>query len=467
MVPQFSGDFYQDLLTDWLIGDRGERLAIAYAQRADHLSRCAAPTVLIAEADPVRFLAGFFAASAAGCPIALGNPHWGRWERRQAVDLIRPDIVWAEADWVDSPAANSAREQKLPSQRPAPGWILVPTGGSSGRLRFVIHTWETLRASVAGFCQHFQVERVRSLCVLPLYHVSGLMQAMRCLLSGGQLAVMPFKTLLAAPDLPIDPADCFLSLVPTQLQRLLESPGRSLLPQFRTVLLGGAPPWTDLLEQGRSLQIPLAVTYGMTETASQIATLPPDLFLAGDTSAGPALPHARITIRDAQRRCLAPYQVGQVTIQADSLALGYYPTPRFDPQRGFQPDDQGFLDEHGHLHLVGRSSDKIITGGENVFPAEVEAAIRRTGLVEDVAVIGVGDRHWGQAVTALYVPRDRHVTGEAIARQLTPELSAYKRPKHWIALTELPRNSQGKLNRPQLQTIAQSHLRPSAPSADI
>ncbi|XHX79560.1 MAG: hypothetical protein RBJ76_06470 [Stenomitos frigidus ULC029] len=120
-------------------------------------------------------------------------------------------------------------------------------------------------------------------------------------------------------------------------------------------------------------------------------------------------------------------------------------------EQSFQADDLGFFDTNGYLHIVGRHSDKIITGGENVFPAEVEAAIRSTGLVQDVCVIGISDRHWGQAITAVYTPINADILPTNIQTALSDTLSKFKRPKHWLAVDRLPRNAQGKVNRPQVE----------------
>jgi O-succinylbenzoic acid--CoA ligase len=138
-------------------------------------------------------------------------------------------------------------------------------------------------------------------------------------------------------------------------------------------------------------------------------------------------------------------------IQTSSLALGYYPDRFFHGT--FHPDDLGYFDDAGELHIVGRSSDKIITGGENVFPAEVEAAIRATGQVQDVCVVGVSDRHWGEIVAAAYVPATSTSSAEVIAQAIRGQLSRYKQPKRWIALDEMPRNAQGKINRAQLREL--------------
>ena len=221
------------------------------------------------------------------------------------------------------------------------------------------------------------------------------MQFLRSFTTGGKLVILPFKELSAGVKCDIEPSEFFISLVPTQLQRLLENPALATwLSRFQTVLLGGAPAWPELLEQARRYGIRLAPTYGMTETASQIVTLKPDDFLGGTVSCGQVLPHAKVTIRSPTGQLLGVNQIGNITIKADSLALGYYPE-LFTNRDNFQLDDLGFFDNQGYLNVVGRSSNKIITGGENVFPSEVEAAIRATQLVNDVCVIAIPDQHWG------------------------------------------------------------------------
>jgi O-succinylbenzoic acid--CoA ligase len=311
---------------------------------------------------------------------------------------------------------------------------------------------------VQGFTEYFQLQQVNSFCVLPLYHVSGLMQFLRSFTTGGKLVILPFKTVESYQTPAIQPAKFFISLVPTQLQRLLQNDELAQwLAQFQTVLLGGAPAWKQLLEKARFHNIRLAPTYGMTETASQIATLKPDDFLQGKTNSGEILPHAQVTIYHQKGEVLNPNQIGNITIQAKSLALGYYPHA-WEIQGYLQVDDLGFIDAQGYLNIIGRSSDKIITGGENVYPAEVESAIRETQMVVDVCVIGVPDKHWGQTLTAIYIPPDANTSILEIETLLKQKLSKFKVPKHWICLDDLPRNAQGKINRQALQQIAAEFL---------
>lgn len=172
------------------------------------------------------------------------------------------------------------------------------------------------------------------------------------------------------------------------------------------------------------------------------------------------MPHAQISIRPSADQRTHTLQPGILTIQSSAIALGYY--PQVFASRDFDTDDLGFVDAQGYLQIVGRASEKIITGGENVYPAEVEAAIRATGLVQDVCVVGVGDRHWGEAVTAVYVPTHLSLSQTALTAALATALSKFKHPKHWIAVEQLPRNAQGKLNRVAMTTWSAQVLRDRA-----
>jgi o-succinylbenzoate---CoA ligase len=469
-----------------LVGcDRRELVQLAeqfYLEIIAESSQNKSLKIILAESNPLRFLAGFIAACSANCSLFLCNPYWGEREWQQVFEIVQPDIIIQNSEFkiqnLSTSDANSSGfirhvgGQINNSSEPALT-IMIPTGGSSGKIRFAIHTWDTLTASVRGFQQYFQVSQINSFCVLPLYHVSGLMQFIRSLISEGELAIIPFKSVESGVLPDINPAEFFISLVPTQLQRLLQTPNLiDWLAQFQTVLLGGAPAWQELLNQARNYKIRLAPTYGMTETASQIATLKPEDFLKGNNNCGRVLPHAQVKIVDANNRVLNKNRIGFISIQARSLTLGYYPEliaasqeifpcppdrdrlGRAEGQKELELDDLGFFDDRGYLNIVGRNSQKIITGGENVYPCEVEAAIRATQLVDDIAVIGLFDRTWGEIVVAIYVPKYQSVSPVAIKTAIADSLSKFKIPKYWISAQKLPRNAQGKLNREQLHAIA-------------
>ena len=408
------------------------------------------PKILINEPDPIQFLAKFLATTAADLPVFLGNPQWQTQEWQQVEKLIQPNFIWQ---------SSSLEKLAYPRQENHPPYIMIPTGGTSGTIKFAMHTWQTLSASVEGLQAYFERPVINSFCVLPVYHVSGLMQFMRSLLTEGKLVITTTKYLekylqnnfnspldisLHTEIFPeistkINPQEFFLSLVPTQLQKLLANPqSSSWLTQFLAIFLGGGAAWQELLTQAREFQIPLALTYGMTETASQIATLKPQDFLGKNSiihnTCGQVLPHAQLSLSS----------LGTITIQAASLALGYY--PELWRNNTFITDDLGVFHEVGYLSIVGRQSLQIITGGEKVFPPEVEAAILATKLVQDVCVLGIPDKYWGEIVAVVYVPVNSESISEVIQRSIAPHLAKYKIPKIWFSRSKLPRNTQGKIN---------------------
>lgn len=455
-------------------------------------SKTSSPLVLIAESDPADFLAGFLAALIEGWSVALGNPMWGTQEWESVGRLISPDLTWGEK----IPRSLAVGHRTTPAASPKLGLcqsaILIPTGGSSGQVKFACHSWRSLMASVEGFLGRFSPngEAISTCCVLPVYHVSGLMQILRAWVSGGQAAVMPFKRLIydlcesswdggrgggqqlglagfggsvgAHPMDFLTGSNWFISLVPTQLERLLQSNQAAWLRQFQAVFLGGAPAWPTLMARAASQQIPLCLSYGMTETAAMVTALMPAVFLQGKRSSGQALPHVRVQILN-NGQPVGAEEIGQVVVCSRAIAQTYYSSsspslPCAFSQNTFYTDDLGYISADGHLHISGRASNKIISGGENIFPAEVEAALRSTGQVKDVCVVGLPHPQWGEAVTAAYVPASSEVSAESLKQALAepipeesaPALSRYKHPKYWVPLQKLPRNAQGKLNRQQL-----------------
>lgn len=412
--------------------------------------------VVIVESHPIKFLATFLAAVIADVDLFLCDRHWQQQEWQQVLSLVQPDLVFAAQVTQDLIANIKASLKSSVIQKfdfPEQSGIMIPTGGTSGKIRFTIHTWSTLTASVGGFRKYFACHTINSCCTLPLHHVSGLMQFMRSFLTQGNLIICPYKVIKTEPII-LHKQDYFISLVPTQLQFLLKTIP-SWLKQFKIVLLGGAPASRSLLELARRYQIPLAPTYGMTETASGLVTLKPKDFLAGNSSSGQILPHARIEIQ-SETNSFSDNKIGLIKISSTSLCLGYYPR-LLNQSQSLLTDDLGYLDENGYLYLVGRDSHKIITGGENVFPTEVEAAIWSTQLIKDVCVIGLSDQKWGQVVTAIYVPlNSEHNLDllDLIQQKVQLQLAKYKQPKKWIKVDSLPRNDRGKINYQLVKAIA-------------
>jgi O-succinylbenzoic acid--CoA ligase len=300
----------------------------------------------------------------------------------------------------------------------------------------VRHDEFTLTAAVRGFTAHFGHGRVNAVDVLPPYHVSGFVARVRCAVTGGEYQPWAWKDLEAGrrPGLPA--GDWVISLVPTQLQRLLKDQGATeWLRRFRAVFIGGAALWPELAEAAATARLPLAPSYGMTETAAMVTALLPEEFLAGRRSNGRVLPHAAISVNDA----------GLVTIAAESLFRGYWPAGR--EEATLVTEDLGRLDADGHLHVLGRRDAVINSGGKKIYPEGVEAALRASGEFADVAVLGVPDAEWGERVVAFYPRAER-------APDLTRAVATllhHERPKQWVAMEDWPRNAQGKINRALLR----------------
>ena len=358
-----------------------------------------------------------------GSACFLIDPQWGERERAQ----------WA------------ALAERVPENWDGrEGWLCIPTGGSAGAMKLARHDERTLGAAVEGFCAHFGVERVDALGLLPVWHVSGLVAWARCVWTGGVYRVANWKDVEAGRR-PGALEGGFLSLVPTQLARLLgDAQAEAWLRSFRAVFVGGGPAWPELLAAGRAAGLPLSFSYGMTETAAMVAALRPEEFLAGGDGVGTVLPHARITAEAD----------GRLVIDATSLFCGYWPETR---EAGpWRTDDLGEIDAEGRLQVRGRADALIITGGEKVDPAEVAAALR--AVLPGVEVVGVPHSEWGSEVVALYpLAAGAAAVSEIVWRAaLAGKLAAAKVPKRLVAVPAgaWPRSAPGKVNRAALADLA-------------
>ena len=387
---------------------------------------------VIKSGEPHRFMKEFALAVAQGGVVMLTSDTWGENEDRQLAVLRQ-------------------QEQATPATAAGRGWLCIPTGGTSGQLKFARHDEETLAAAVRGFARHFGITQVNAVGVLPLHHVSGLMAWLRCALTGGEYRPLDWKEVEGAgrPVLPPKPGGWVISLVPTQLERLLNDDGAvAWLKNFRIIFLGGAPAWPDLLDRAAAHGLPLSLGYGMTETAAMVTALRPEEFLAGARNNGPALPHATVQVGAGDT----------IVLGGESLFRGYHPAWR--DQREFATQDRGLLDERNHLFVLGRRDAVIITGGEKVDPAEIEALLRGTGQFPDLVVLGLPDAKWGQRLVVVY-PGQAHPDFHAVIR-VTNGLADYKRPKSYIPLVGAwTATAQGKINRAALveRVVAQLKVR--------
>lgn len=378
-----------------------------------------------------------------GGEVFLVDPRWGKTERaggRAERENRRAEIEDRNSD---GESGRGAVERVGDAAGDRDGWLCIPTGGTSGGVKFARHDERTVTAAARGFVAHFGLARVNAVDVLPPFHVSGLMARVRCAETGGRHVAWDWKRLERGERPVLGAGEWVVSLVPTQLQRLMaDEAARDWLRHFAVVLLGGGPLWRTLADEAAEARLRIAPSYGMTETAAMVTALRPEAFLAGSRSSGTPLPHVRVTGEAG----------GAVTIEGESVFRGYHPERR--EARRFETQDEGRFDARGELHVIGRRDAVIITGGEKVNPAEVEAVLRAGGEFADVGVIGVPDDEWGAVVVACYPAGGGEPRWADVHARLAAELAPYKRPKRFVAVADWPRNAQGKLNRAKLVEAA-------------
>lgn len=389
------------------------------------LAESAGGVQVVEERAPTGFMEAFARAVAAGGDVFLADPTWSAAQRSELAALTH-----ASAD----------------NRKPTPprGWLMIPSGGTSGRLKFARHDEETLGAAVRGFGDFFGLGRVNAIGVLPMHHVGGLMAWMRCALTGGEYVPCDWKRIEKGERPALPDGAWVVSLVPTQLHRLMQAADAvEWLRGFRVIFLGGGPVWPELADAAAEAKLPVSLSYGMTETAAMVTALRPAEFLAGARSSGTALPHASIRIDDE----------GRIVAGGTSLFRGYF--PGWTDAREFTSEDLGRVDQRGQLHVLGRRDAVIVTGGKKVQPLDVENVLRASGEFDDVAVVGVPDPEWGEAVVACYPSGARVPNAERAVRGL----AAWQRPKRFVALTAWPRKANGKIDRGELIRAAGSDLR--------
>jgi O-succinylbenzoic acid--CoA ligase len=311
-------------------------------------------------------------------------------------------------------------------------WIL--TSGTSGDPRPVGLTYGNFLFSAVGSAFNIGIEpEDRWLCCLPLSHVAGLSIILRSVIYGTTAVLLDgFDTDQVASTL-VSGGISVLSLVPTQLIRLLEAGADLSAP--RAILIGGGPVPPDALREALDRGATVVQTYGMTETCSQVTTLAPEDAARKIGSAGRPLLTTHVRIES-----------GEILVQGPTVAPGCYESDGW-----LHTGDLGHIDEEGFLYVTGRSSEVIVTGGENVMPAEVEAVLLAHPAVADAAVVGRPDPEWQEAVCALVVVNGGAETSEEELRaHCAGSLSGFKVPKRVDFVSSLPRTQSGKLLRGQL-----------------
>ncbi|GAB4579214.1 MAG: o-succinylbenzoate--CoA ligase [Anaerolineales bacterium] len=319
---------------------------------------------------------------------------------------------------------------------------IVFTSGTTGYPKGVMLTFGNLFWNVMGSAARLgTLPDDRWLLCMPLYHVGGMSIVFRCCLFGMAVVLMEKFEAEKVNEVLETGGVTLASFVPTMLRRLLDVRRGDAPRALRAVLLGGAAASSDLLAQAFAAGWPLAVTYGLTEACSQVATMEVGEAREKAGSVGKPLMFTEVRIVE-----------GEVAVRGPGVMGGYYrdeeATKRALPDGWLQTGDFGYLDEDGDLWIVDRRGDLIVTGGENVAPAEVERVLLAFPGVREACVVGVKDAEWGQRVVAVIVGE---VEREALLRHCRAHLAGYKMPREVRFVEVLPQTASGKVKRGEVR----------------
>ena len=304
------------------------------------------------------------------------------------------------------------------------------TSGTSGRpkgVRLTIDNWEAAASASMQHLGHGPADTW--LLALPLHHVAGLSILVRSAYAGGAVRLLPgFDPVAFATHL--RRGVTLVSMVPTMMSRVLDvDPGP--YDGLEAVLLGGGPIPDRVLDRAGAAGLPVLPTYGLTETAGQVATLKPGAPL--ENKAHP-LPGVNIRIDPDDR----------IAVRGPMLSPGYVGEPDRGAEDWLVTGDMGTIDDDGALRVTGRADTIIVSGGENIDPAVVEAALLRVEGVQEALVAGLTSEEWGMEVVCLYVGQANPARVETALRQILP---GFMIPKRWRQVAGLPMTPMGKPDR--------------------
>ncbi len=383
-----------------------------------------------------------------GKELFLINGHLSKEEaREQARELGISSIFSQDDSFISFEEVESVQGMDYESHLPADEDIavLMNTSATTGKMKTVPIRWKQIRRHVEASAKTLGVKDDDNwLLCLPMFHVSGLSIIMRTLYNGTALTIMDrydediFIRMLEEKNISM------VSMVPTMLRTVIE---RLETHSLRVLLLGGEYIPEALMEKALESQLPVYKTYGMSETFSQSASFSilehPDKIL----SVGQPLPGVSISIHNADRE-----GIGEIYIESPMLMDGYL---QQEPLGGvLATGDLGYMDEDHFLYIVNRRTDLIISGGENIYPKEIEDCLYRLKEVKECAIVPKTDEKWGQ-IPILYIVTT--LSEEEIFSYLRSHLAKYKIPKYCYKKDSLPKNASGKILRKELQEEAHAN----------
>ncbi|WP_236011708.1 o-succinylbenzoate--CoA ligase [Alicyclobacillus fructus] len=385
----------------------------------------------------------------------------------QVADLVARDVqrvVFSDDAWDREEAGQPGRQDGnafAPMDLPLQSvHAIVYTSGTTGRPKGAMITYQNHWYSAMASAIQFGLDpEERWLVPMPLFHVGGMGVLMRSLIYG-TTAVVHDRFDAERVDRELASGDITLvSLVPTMLARILKLRDGPYPPRLRAILLGGAGCPRPVLERALQLGLPVTQSYGLTETNTQVATIHLADALRKMGSSGRPLANTRLAVQGPQGPTAEPGVEGEILVQGPTVFAGYYnrkeETERALAEGWLHTGDIGRFDEEGFLYVLDRRADLIVSGGENVYPAEVESQLLALPGVVDAGVVGKPDDEWGQVPVAFVVLEPGTVLTDEMAlamrQALRGRLAHYKVPAEIRQVDALPRTASGKLMRYEMR----------------
>jgi O-succinylbenzoic acid--CoA ligase len=360
-------------------------------------------------------------------------------EARVPVLMLHPRLTDAERHAEIEATARSAHTL------PADAAAILYTSGTTGRARGAVLTRAALiasaQANAANLGWH---DNDLWLAVMPIARVGGLSILTRSLIARRAVALAPGFDAATLPAVIEQQRVTILSVVPTMLALLLDAhPQWTPPPHLRVILLGGAAAPPRLLARAAERRLPIVITYGCTETCSQVVATPYEhRYDTAHYGAGRVLAGAQLRVRG-----------GHIEVRGPMRMAGYLGEPPLAADAWFDTGDLGQLDADGNLHVHARQGDLIVTGGENVYPAEVERVLESCPGIAAAAVFGLPDETWGQTVAAALVADGVPPSAAALTEFMAARLARHKQPRHLCFVPALPQTAGGKLDRAALAAM--------------
>ena len=337
--------------------------------------------------------------------------------------------------------------------------MLVYTSGTTGRPKAAVHTQGNL---LANMTMAAQVQAITPddtvLTVLPLFHVGGLCIQTLPALSVGATLLLHARFDASATLTALEAERPTLTLqVPATLKALSEHPqwAATDLSALRAVWAGSSilPPGPVAAFHARG--IPVCNVYGSTETGPFSIALSPEHAMDHAGSCGWPAPGVAVRLCDVHGVAVRPGAIGEVCVRAPNVVSRYWPdTPALDAEGFFHSGDLAQQAADGSFTIVGRARDMIISGGENIYPAEIENLLLAHPLVSECCVVSLPDQRWGEVAVAVVVLAPGNATGETWAAplqaHLAEKLARYKQPRRWLAVEDLPKTALGKVQKAEL-----------------